>query len=141
MRELVSPLRFAVFVVEQKVPEDLEWGDDDQTGFHVAAVDEDGSLVGCARVVRGDHIGRMAVRHDRRRQGVGAALLAYCEGHIRETGHTCALLNAQTHAQPFYSRQGYRVTSDIFMDAEIPHVRMEKSLTSGQDKPACRGLS
>jgi predicted GNAT family N-acyltransferase len=128
-------------VVEQEVPEDLEWDDDDETGFHVAAFNDDGILVGCARVVKGDHIGRMAVRHDQRQKKVGSALLTFCENHIREAGYTRALLNAQTNAKGFYLRQGYRVTSDVFMDAGIPHVRMEKSLTSAHDKPACEGLS
>lgn len=141
MREWVGPLRVAVFVVEQSVPEELEWDDDDETGFHIAAFGEDRSLVGCARVVRGDHIGRMAVRQDQRQRGIGRALLAHCEQHILEAGHTRALLNAQTHAEGFYARQGYRVISDVFMDAGIPHVRMEKTLTSRKDKPAREGLS
>ena len=37
-------------------------------------------------------------------------------------------LDAQTQAIPFYERLGYRVASEEFMDAGIPHRTMIKDL-------------
>lgn len=37
-------------------------------------------------------------------------------------------LNAQTHAIPFYEKLGYKVISEEFMDAGIPHKTMEKRI-------------
>ena len=37
-------------------------------------------------------------------------------------------LNAQTHAIPFYSGLGYKIISEEFMDAGIPHKTMVKEL-------------
>jgi predicted GNAT family N-acyltransferase len=37
-------------------------------------------------------------------------------------------LHAQTHAEPFYNKLGYETTSDVFMEADIPHVVMIKKL-------------
>jgi predicted GNAT family N-acyltransferase len=137
----VKPLRIAVFVIEQGVPEALEWDEDDDGGFHVAALDQTGTTVGCARVVRGDHIGRMAVSMSRRHQGIGRDLLAFCEAHILREGHPAAILHAQTHAIGFYATSGYDVVSDVFMDAGIPHVTMKKPLIPREDKPRHQGLS
>ena len=38
------------------------------------------------------------------------------------------MLNAQSHAIPFYERHGYRVVGDPFDEAGIPHVAMERAL-------------
>ncbi|MEC1284064.1 GNAT family N-acetyltransferase, partial [Bacillus paralicheniformis] len=34
--------------------------------------------------------------------------------------------NAQTQAVPFYEKHGYKVVSEEFLDANIPHVKMVK---------------
>lgn len=37
-------------------------------------------------------------------------------------------LDAQLHAIPFYSKLGYQIVSDEFMDAGIPHKTMKKNI-------------
>jgi predicted GNAT family N-acyltransferase len=128
MAERVKPLRVEVFVREQGVPVELEWDDEDAGAWHFAALDECGEVIGCARLVRGEHVGRMAVRRDRRRQGIGAKVLQSCELHARNQGIHEIHLNAQSHAIGFYERHGYHVCTGVFMDAGIPHVGMKKDL-------------
>ena len=59
--EALRLIRFAVFVVEQHVPEELEWDGIDAACEHAIAEDGAGSPVGCGRLLPDGHIGRMAV--------------------------------------------------------------------------------
>ncbi|MEP7276930.1 MAG: GNAT family N-acetyltransferase, partial [Betaproteobacteria bacterium] len=68
-------VRHTVFVVEQRVPEALEWDDMDARSIHALAQDYDGAPIGCGRLLPTGYIGRMAVLAPWRRRGVGAALL------------------------------------------------------------------
>jgi predicted GNAT family N-acyltransferase len=123
-RALAAPLRFEVFVVEQKVPQEAELDEHDAHCVHALAFDASGAVLGTGRLLPDGHIGRMAVRRDARRLGVGSALLRALMAEARRRGHAHAVLSAQTHAIPFYRRHGYRVTSGEYMDCGIPHVDM-----------------
>ena len=62
-------------MLEQQVPPELEWDGLDATAMHLLAQDSEMNPIGCARVLSGGAIGRMAVLKDWRGQGVGQALL------------------------------------------------------------------
>jgi predicted GNAT family N-acyltransferase len=117
-------VRSAVFVIEQAIPESLEWDAADAVSVHVLAVAADGTFVGCGRLLPDGHIGRMAVLRAWRGRGVGAALLATLVDLARMRGHTAALLHAQTHALDFYAKQGFVPTGKVFVEAGLPHQTM-----------------
>ncbi len=121
-------LRHAVFVVEQGVPEALEWDGADAECRHVLAEDAEGRAIGCGRLLPDGHIGRMAVLAPWRGRGVGTALLEALVALARELGHARVALNAQTHAVPFYARCGFVPCGPEFMEAGIPHRAMEREL-------------
>ncbi|MGB2818582.1 MAG: GNAT family N-acetyltransferase [Burkholderiaceae bacterium] len=123
-RERAAPLRHAVFVVEQNVPEESEIDDWDPKCVHALASDATGATVGTGRLLPDGHIGRMAVLKEARHLGVGSALLMALMAEARRRGHAHALLSAQTHAVAFYRRHGYAVVSGEYMDCGIPHVDM-----------------
>lgn len=123
------PLRTAVFIDEQQVPEALEWDDDDADALHLLATDATGTVVGCARLLASGQIGRMAVAQPRRGQGWGTQLLKAAETAALAAGHAEVFLHAQTHAIPFYAARGFQVCSDEFLDAGIPHRTMRKALS------------
>ncbi|MGB3427197.1 MAG: GNAT family N-acetyltransferase [Burkholderiaceae bacterium] len=123
-RERAAPLRHAVFVVEQSVPEASEIDDWDPQCVHALARDATGATVGTGRLLPDGHIGRMAVLKEARHLGVGSALLMALMAEARRRGHAHALLSAQTHAVAFYRRHGYAVVSGEYMDCGIPHVDM-----------------
>ena len=125
---LLSPLRAEAFIREQQVPEELEWDEDDATALHFVAEDEAGQVTGCARLLPSGQIGRMAVARAFRRRGWGSLLLVGAESAARDKGMAEVFLHAQVHAIPFYSRHGYIIESEIFMDAGIPHRTMRKTL-------------
>ena len=129
-RPLAAPIRFTVFVEEQKVPEESEIDDQDPHCVHAVAYDAAGRAVGTGRLLPDGHIGRMAVLPEARQLGVGSALLTRLMQEARRRGHAHAVLSAQTHAVAFYRRHGYAVVSGEYMDCGIPHVDMTCDLGS-----------
>lgn len=121
-------LRHEVFVEEQRVPESLEWDGLDPQCVHAIA-EAEGRAIACGRLLPDGHIGRMAVRRAWRGRGVGGAVLAYLIVLARDGGHARVVLNAQTHALPFYARYGFAPVGPEFIEAGIPHQAMELFLT------------
>lgn len=124
MSTLARALRHEVFVVEQGVPEELEWDEFDPSSAHALALDAGGSVVGTGRLLADGHIGRMAVAAAWRGKGVGAALLRHLIELGRRQGMTRLVLNAQTHAVPFYTRYGFCPEGEEYFEAGIPHLTM-----------------
>lgn len=121
-------LRRQVFIVEQQVPEELEWDADDAVSVHALALDAAGQPIGTGRLLPDGHIGRMAVSAAWRRQGVGQAILHWLIDCARTRGDAAVHLHAQTHALGFYARAGFIVHGAVFMEAGIPHRAMTLSL-------------
>jgi predicted GNAT family N-acyltransferase len=132
-KNVLSAIRTEVFIEEQGVPPELEWDGLDQSAKHLLALDSDGKPVGCARIIAPGSIGRMAVIANRRGQGIGQALLSTAIAVCKQHGWTKIVLSAQTYAIPFYEKSGFVVTSEVYMDAGIPHRDMNLSYTK-----ACR---
>lgn len=126
----ISAIRQQVFVVEQHVPPELEWDGLDETATHLLAVAEDGKPVGCARILIGASIGRMAVLASWRGQGVGWALLQTAIEYCRREGWLHIEVSAQTHAIPFYEKAGFQVSGEEYMDAGILHRAMSLHISS-----------
>jgi predicted GNAT family N-acyltransferase len=120
-------VRERVFVREQGVPLELEWDEWDAPSMHALAYAA-GVPVGTGRLLPDGHIGRMAVLKEWRGTGVGGALLESLVALARRNGHALALLNAQTYAAGFYRRYGFLAEGPEFMEADIPHVLMKRSL-------------
>ena len=125
---VLKRIRLRVFVIEQGVPEALEWDGIDPDCRHAIAEDDKLQAIGCGRLLPDGHIGRMAVLRQWRGLGVGAALLQSLVALARELGHERVLLNAQVHALPFYRRHGFTAVGPPFMDAGIAHQSMERSI-------------
>jgi len=139
-KDALRAVRWKVFVEEQRVPEELEWDEEDERSRHVLAVNVDGGPIGTGRLLRDGHIGRMAVLKDWRGRGVGSALLQLLLRLARESKHEIVRLHAQTHAAGFYARHGFVAEGDEFMEAGIPHVIMTRTTTSvpGDSRPVPR---
>ena len=129
-REALLALRHAVFVEEQGVPLDLEIDEHDEEAVHLVALDGD-RIVGTCRVLQaGDQakFGRLVVAADARGRGIGAALLDEAERRARAMGAARMILAAQTSAVGLYDRAGYTARGEVYLDAGIEHVTMEKPL-------------
>jgi predicted GNAT family N-acyltransferase len=127
-RAKASPIRFSVFVEEQRVPIEIEWDDQDAGSLHALAYSGAGDPIATGRLLADGHIGRMAVLKEWRGKGVGGAMLERLIGIARERGDQQIELFAQTHALEFYRRYGFVEHGEIFQEAGIPHQAMRKNL-------------
>lgn len=117
-------VRTEVFLVEQKVPVELEWDDMDDVSLHAIARDAAGNVLGTGRLLPDGHIGRMAVYRHARGHGIGGAILTALMQAARQRALSEVRLNAQTHARGFYERFGFESEGEEFPDAGIPHLHM-----------------
>ena len=118
-------LRVSVFVVEQNCPYQ-EVDAIDPAAWHLSLLDGD-EIVAYARVFRyGEDsaaIGR--VISARRRAGYGSQILKAAVDFAKRTFLPKVItLEAQVYAKPFYEKQGFRQTSEPFLEDGIPHIRM-----------------
>ncbi|KUN19258.1 acetyltransferase [Streptomyces antibioticus] len=140
-RELCFAVRKQVFVVEQGVPQDLEYDAYDAVAVHVLAVRDDGTALGTGRLLYGAEaaekvggdltlgsLGRLAVAEEARGLGVGVALVRAIEDAARARGLAAVDLHAQTHALGFYERLGYEAYGPEYLEAGIPHQGMRRAL-------------
>ncbi|MFE2098146.1 MULTISPECIES: GNAT family N-acetyltransferase [unclassified Streptomyces] len=140
-REACFAVRKSVFVVEQGVPQDIEYDAYDAVAVHVLAVREDGLPLGTGRLLYGEaaaektggdvsvgSLGRLAVAREARGLGVGVALVRAIEEAARVRGLAAVDLHAQTHALGFYERLGYEAYGPEYPEAGIPHRAMRRVL-------------
>ncbi|MEA1890985.1 MAG: GNAT family N-acetyltransferase [Pseudomonadota bacterium] len=121
---LLREVREAVFVIEQKVPIELEWDDLDAVCEHVLAIDNANRPIGTGRLSPDGLIGRMAVLRTCRGMGVGSAILRLLLAKATARKMPQVILNAQISALTFYERFGFITEGPEFMDAGIPHRKM-----------------
>ncbi|MEU8512203.1 GNAT family N-acetyltransferase [Kitasatospora sp. NPDC048722] len=139
--ELVRAVRREVFVVEQNVPEELEYDEYDATSVHVLAVAADGTALGTGRLIHGDValdltggragrvlLGRLAVVKAARGTGLGVSLVRAIEAAAVARGAVELELHAQVQALGFYERLGYTAEGPVYDDAGIPHRTMTRVL-------------
>ncbi|MEZ4887048.1 MAG: GNAT family N-acetyltransferase [Chitinophagales bacterium] len=124
-------LRFEVFVWEQRVPIELEVDEYDRKCEHLVVLDSQQRVVGTLRLVSvGENVklGRFVIRKSHRGRGLGKWMMEAALQIGTEKGFKLMVLEAQTYVIAFYESLGFEVTSGEFMDAGIPHKRMQKAL-------------
>jgi predicted GNAT family N-acyltransferase len=129
--EAAMELRVKVFIDEQGVDASEEMDELDEVSLQIVGLDDTGVIATCRLRDLGDgewKLERMAVDRRLRGLGVGARLLEGAEREARERGAEKMVLHAQRRAEAFYGSQGYVSEGDIFLEAEIEHVRMRKKL-------------
>lgn len=126
-RQLASPIRFQVFVREQRVPAEIELDDMDAPSLHAIAFENE-KAIGTGRLLPDGHIGRMAILKEWRRRGIGAAILKALIDAAERRGDREIALSAQLHAVQFYRTHGFEPVGDIYEEAGIPHQAMVRAL-------------
>lgn len=124
LQKEAQAIRYEVFVIEQKIPAELEWDVMDAACLHAVAYDGQQQALGTGRLLPDGHIGRMAVRPSARNRGVGAAILQALMQQARQRGDREVKLNAQISAEAFYRRNGFERAGEVFEEAGIQHLHM-----------------
>lgn len=127
-------VRTAVFIEEQGIPESEEWDDDDAGAWHVVVTNLAGLPVATGRLITAGlpageaKIGRMAVLNGSRALGLGEQVLQALIKAARDQGIRRITLHAQTSAQVFYERAGFKPDGPEFDEVGIPHIVMTLTL-------------
>lgn len=128
--ESLYMIREKVFIEEQKVTSQLEWDGMDKEAIHFLAFKNE-KAIGCARAFVIENymqLGRMAVLKEYRGEGIGTALLEKAMTTAKLNELSVIYISAQCQAIDFYKKFGFEITSDIYLDAEIPHRDMKLEL-------------
>jgi len=137
LRDAAYPIRYQVFVVEQKVDPALELDDMDPLAEHALVTLDIGEgrtrAVATGRIVlqEGEYlkgnvgrIGRLAVLKEYRGQGMGKQVLLKLMEVGRSKGVMQFELHAQLSAKSLYEGCGFEPRGEVFDEAGIDHVLM-----------------
>ena len=117
-------LRQDVFVVEQECPyPDLD-GRDDEPGTRHVVLDEDGRVLGYARVLDDGgvwRIGRVVLAREARGRGLADALMGTA---LQLSKGRDVVLDAQSQLAGWYATFGFEVDGPEFLEDGIPHLPM-----------------
>ena len=107
--------------------------ENDRVSIHIGAFDsEENQMLGVLLLTPLENgkikMRQVAVRQSEQRQGVGRQLVAFAEQYALENGFCEMLLHARQVAMAFYCKLGYEALGDEFLEVNIPHYKMRKSL-------------
>jgi len=117
-------IRETVFIIEQKVPGEIEYDEFEDTSTHILAR-YSGRAAGTARWRKtryGYKLERFAVLEEVRGKGVGRALVLFILKQIES--ESTIYLNSQVSALGFYAGLGFKAEGEVFYEADIPHRKM-----------------
>lgn len=123
-------LRHAVFVDEQRVPEEIELDEKDEIATHVICF-YDGKPIGCGRLYKDmgiAHIGRVCVLKDYRKKGAGSKICRLLIAKAKEQGCKVVELDSQVQALEFYGKLGFEPVGETFLEAGISHIKMVRRI-------------
>lgn len=123
-------IRQKVFVEEQNVSLEEEFDQEDFNCAHFLLY-KDNQPIGCCRLIENEDyfkIGRLAVLSEFRHQGGATALLKKAEEVVKEKDGKVIKIAAQVNAQQLYLKNGYIPYGELFLDANIQHIMMEKKI-------------
>lgn len=124
-KEAIREVRNMVFIKEQHIDPEIEFDGLDDVAVH-ALVLFDGKAVGTGRILDDGHIGRIAIIKEFRAKGLGSKIVLSLIDEATNKGYPRVYLGSQKHAIDFYTKLGFQSYGDEFIEAEIPHLSMEK---------------
>lgn len=128
-------IRNTVFVKVQGVPRSVDIDANEAYCIHFVLYDDKGQATATVRLLPNIDLTqvtlqRMAVLDNYQDQGLGSILLKEAEDFAQEQGFKSISLHAQLRALKFYLNNGYQEVGQIFEEAGIQHITVEKSLIS-----------
>ena len=126
-------VRQLVFVNEQGLSEVIVHEDPNKSAHYFVAIDVDGNALGTARwriTSEGVKLERFAVLQAYRNNGLGRDLLKSILNDIKSKfgSEVLVYLNAQLKAVNLYGHQGFLPVGPRFIEADIIHQKMARTL-------------
>ena len=122
----VHAVRRAVFVEEQKIPEDVERDGLDESAVHVlTCVDGVPAATGRLLILNDEFtIGRVAVLPKFRGKRLGDLVVRLLIRTAFDMGGHRQIVHSQVRVQGFYEKLGFASDGKIYEEAGIPHITM-----------------
>jgi predicted GNAT family N-acyltransferase len=93
---------------------------------------EDEEIIGCCLLSKINHectrLRQMAVQKNKQGMGIGESMMQFAENIARDRGYKILMMHARETAIGFYEKYGYKAKGDEFIEVNIRHRIMEKSL-------------
>lgn len=127
-------LRIEVFVIEQDCPyQDVD--NKDKKAYHVFGTNSKNETIAVARILPQNvsypevSVGRIAVDKNNRGTGIADELMNTCFEFIEtQFGKQSIRISAQQYLLNFYNRHGFKQVSEMYLEDNIPHIEMLRSL-------------
>lgn len=117
-------IRKQVFIIEQNIPEEEEWDDQDMISDHFVVYDQD-QPIATARLLQNNSVGRVAVLKSYRGQGIGRMIMLEIIRQAHQQDRKFLQLSSQVHAISFYEKLGFSIQGDAYDECGIPHIKMQ----------------
>lgn len=127
----IYTVRWQVFTEEQGIDPAIVMDDRDYNCQHALALEgkaKEPVATGRIDIQQNGKIGRVAVLSSHRGLGLGKAIVYALERQAKRAGLRSVWCHAQKEAVPLYSALGYLIEGGEFMEADVPHYKMQKSL-------------
>lgn len=135
----ILQLRAQVFVLEQNCAyQDIDGYD--KVALHLMGT-LNGKLLGYARLFPANieyHgavmpedaiIGRVVSHQDARGTGIGHQIITQSIKALEQNfGASAITISAQERLVPFYNQHGFMATSDVYLEDNLPHIRMRRAI-------------
>lgn len=131
----IIKFRTAIFVVEQQCPYQ-EVDDNDLAAIHLFCSSDDGEVVAVARIIQPKEnsaflsFGRVAVKKEYRGTKVSKALMEKLLDYILSHFPNKTIeISAQCYITSYYERYGFKQQGEMYLEDDIPHIRMVREAT------------
>ncbi|MBW4490265.1 MAG: GNAT family N-acetyltransferase [Trichocoleus desertorum ATA4-8-CV12] len=135
-KTLIQTIRHLVFQVEQGVTPALDFDGLDAESQHILA-SINGHAVGTTRLRHLNEqtvkIERLAVLPEFRNQGIGRQIMEAALEFLTQSQVKTVQLHAQLYIKDLYQKLGFVQVGDVFDEAGILHVKMQKQLREFQE--------
>lgn len=124
LRENIYSNLYNVNYTEKALPKDDKY-------IHIVGLNEKKEVIATAILELGNkkcEIYGVAVKEDFRNQGIGSAIMSFCENYAVSLGCKEIYFNAREAAVYFYKKMGYVCEGEYFIEDTMPHIKMKKNI-------------
>ncbi len=127
-------IRDKVFTCEKGVPKEIEVDEYDSLNekCNHFLIEYKGADIG---TIRGLYTSKTTIKIQRfcllkeyRGLGLGKAVIAHIENYYKNIGVVKIEMDAKYNVAGFYEKCGYKIISDVFIEANIEHIKMMKEI-------------
>ena len=124
-------IRHEVFIVEQNIPFSEEYIPEEEKTSHyflISLFDQPIGVIRYRETEEGYCLGRFAILKEYRHRGYGRLVFSYLTDYLEARYNPCTIyFHAQLYLQSFYEQLGFVSEGSIFIEANIPHIKMKKT--------------